>query len=435
MKRFFLLTITLITIISNLSAQQKSLTPLEQRANDVVSVLNEPKDFEKVFAPSFLAALPPEQIKAVSTQLLTNFGKALRVTSVVPKNEYAGEISILFEKNTIVKMNLTLEANSPNLISGLLVTATEKTSNTFDDIIGELKKLPGQTSLTVAKLNDKNLEPVAVYNNEKPLAIGSSFKLYILSELVRSIAAGERHWSDVIELNEFSLPSGMLQGWEKGAPITLHTLASMMISLSDNTATDQLLTTLGREKVEKMVSVAGNSNSDLNFPFLKTGEMFKLKGSGSKNFAAEYLAKDTAGKRAMLNGEVAAFKLTDIDLANFMQKPAYISQIEWFASTDDLARVMNWLRMNTEKSPLDKARGVLTINKVLAPADAQNWKYIGYKGGSETGVMSMTFLLLSKKGEWFVVSATWNDENAPVNEGEFAALVLKTVKILQEKTQ
>lgn len=50
-------------------------------------------------------------------------------------------------------------------------------------------------------------------------------------------------------LGEKSLPGGILQNWPKGAPLTLHTLAGLMISQSDNTAADTLLEILGRDVV------------------------------------------------------------------------------------------------------------------------------------------------------------------------------------------
>ncbi|MFL9455456.1 serine hydrolase [Tolypothrix bouteillei VB521301_2] len=47
-------------------------------------------------------------------------------------------------------------------------------------------------------------------------------------------------WKDVVQLqpSEKSLPSGMLHTWPDGSYLTVQTLASLMISLSDNTATD-----------------------------------------------------------------------------------------------------------------------------------------------------------------------------------------------------
>ena len=54
-----------------------------------------------------------------------------------------------------------------------------------------------------------------------------------------------------------------------GAPITIHTLASLMISESDNTATDALIDLVTRNSVETI--------SPRNRPFMTTREFFQLK--------------------------------------------------------------------------------------------------------------------------------------------------------------
>ena len=75
------------------------------------------------------------------------------------------------------------------------------------------------------------------------LGIGSAFKLYVLAELVRAVNDGERQWADVVALDSdvMSGPSGVLQGWPTGTPMTLQTLATLMIYISDNTATYNLV--------------------------------------------------------------------------------------------------------------------------------------------------------------------------------------------------
>ncbi|BCM90204.1 hypothetical protein IAD21_02055 [Abditibacteriota bacterium] len=407
----------------------QTTSPLEKRANDIVANINTPKDFEQLYSSDFLAAVPPAKLTEIYSGLTTQFGKAVRVQKVVPSSPSAGHISIQFEKNMVAGMNLDIQNKAPFLVTGLVITSTENGSSSLEDLIGELKALPGQTALSVVKLDGSKLVSIAAHNPDKSLAIGSTFKLYVLSELVRNIAAGKRHWGDVIELKEASLPSGFLQTWPSGSPITLHTLASLMISISDNTATDQLITTLGREPIEKMMATAGNSNPARSFPFLKTVEMFKIKGETQPNFASNYAAKSIAGRRQLLATAVATFPKEKI-APDFLTKPNHIDKIEWFASPNDLARVMNWLRLHSTSTG-DKARGVLSINKALPAEEAAQWNYVGYKGGSETGVMSMTYLLQSKKGDWYVVSGTWNNEAAPLNEGQFAGFMTKAVTLLR----
>lgn len=435
MKNIFCILLQICALFT-LSAydQNATKTVLEKRADDVVKIINQPENLENFFSGGFLNQVPPDKFAEVSRSLMAQYGKALRVIKLTAQGDQAAVIEIAFERGEVATMNLFVGSAAPYLIEGLQITAVGKPSASLEEIVAGLKKLSGETVFAAVKLNGKDFTPIIAHNADKQLAIGSTFKLYVLAELVRSIRAGERKWSDVVELTEKSLPSGQLQNWAKGAPVTLHTLAAMMISISDNTATDQLIETLGREKIERMLNVAGNSNPQKSIPFLKTLELFKIKGATKQNYAQNYSAADQNARRQMLGKEIAAFKAEEIDL-NFLTKPAYITNIEWFASPNDLARVMNYLKTNTEGATADPARGVLTINDALPEADAKNWNYVGYKGGSETGVISMTYLLESKKGEWFVVTGSWNDERAAVANDNFALLMQTAVRVLQEKVK
>src|SRR5262249_60292082 len=131
-----------------------------------------------------------------------------------------------------------------------LGTAVSKSSS-LEDIADELKTFSGETAFLVARLNNDSITPLISLNAGRELAIGSAFKLYILSELAREVNAKERKLSDVVTLDDraVSRPSGTLQTWPHGSPLTLHTLAAFMISIRDNTAAAQLFCTLARERV------------------------------------------------------------------------------------------------------------------------------------------------------------------------------------------
>ena len=79
-------------------------------------------------------------------------------------------------------------------------------------VLAELRALPGQTSLAIARLGDGAPALVAGHEPDRPLAIGSTFKLVILAELSRQVRAGERRWSDVVTLDRRSIPGGTPAG-------------------------------------------------------------------------------------------------------------------------------------------------------------------------------------------------------------------------------
>ena len=304
--------------------------------------------------------------------------------------------------------------------------SAEPVSAQVPALFGEIVGLPGEVSLAAARLEEGGPAYFLTQKAERPLAIGSAFKLFVLAELVRQVKAGERRWSDVVPLGAPSLPSGLLQDWPKGSPLTLHSLAALMISRSDNSAADTLLAALGREKVEALLPELGIAAPARNSPFLATREAFVLK-YGDPALLRRWTAADEAGRRALLDGELAAVEAESLDRTRFTGRPTAIGEAEWFASPADLVRTLDWLRRSGDATALE----LLAINPGLERGPAGDFAYVGYKGGSEPGVVSMSFLLRSREGRWMAVSAVWNEGTAALDEPRFIALMSRLVGLMK----
>ena len=407
------------------SASAAPSAALTKRAGELVGLFNGTAKPADMFAPAFLAQVPEAQLSAVSRQLTGQLGAARSVAKIDAKSDTSATVFVEFERGT-VQLEMALEPAAPNLIIGLLVTGTEVKGDSLAAILKEMQALPGQASLAVAKLGGAVPEFTPSHRADQPMAIGSAFKLFLLAEISRQVEAGERRWSDVVPLDRRSLPSGFLQSWPEGAPITLHSLAALMISQSDNTATDVLLHALGREKVEAILPALGVKAANRNRPFLSTLEAFALKADGDAEFSRDWAARSEEQRRALLKAR-NAMKPEAVALAKFAGKPTRIDSVEWFASAEDLVRTMDWLRKNGDKQTLD----ILAINPGIGAAAQQQFGYLGFKGGSEAGVINLTFLLRTKAGAWHAVSGSWNNPAAPVDETTFVALMSRAVNLLR----
>jgi len=78
----------------------------------------------------------------------------------------------------------------------------------------------------------------------------------------------------------------------------------------------------------------------------------------------------------------------------------------------------------------DTMMAIMGINAGLPKATAEKWRYVGYKGGSEPGVISMSYLLQSNDGGWYVATGSWNDETAAVDDAKFANLMNRLVTVI-----
>jgi hypothetical protein len=120
-----------------------------------------------------------------------------------------------------------------------------------------------------------------------------------------------------------------------------------------------------------------------------------------------------------------------VDTTSFTTKtPKLIDTLEWFESPNDLVRVMDWLRRNTEGPAGIEARRILSINPGIGPDARGKWQWVGYKGGSEPGVMNMTLLLQARNGDWYVVTGSWNDGQKEVDQVRFASLIGKAAELI-----
>ena len=391
-------------------------TPLEARADQVIGVINGTLAPDAVFSEAFLAAVPPAQLKSVSASLTTQFGQAVAVDLLDPRDGTRAVLHVRFERG-LAKGSIAIAPDEGNRVSELLFTAFDSLAVAGDTpaaITADLAALPGSVNAWFAPLDGG--APTILIGADKPLALGSTFKLYVLAALAEDVKADRRKWTDVAALTEKSYPSGRLQDWPQGAPLTLHSLASLMISISDNTATDQLIAVLGKTRILKLMMDSGHADPGANDPFLTTRELFMMKGGPDSRVAA-YRAGDAAVRSAILDSLANQTVSLDAVNAGFAGGPKALD-IEWFASPADLAKLLAYMRRTADPAGFE----IMAINPSATPAILANWNYLGFKGGSEPGVINLTWLLTDKAGRDHLLTLGWNNPAAAVDEGKLETI-------------
>jgi beta-lactamase class A len=415
------LFLLLFALIAVPAAAAEPAPAFRQRAAELVPLFNGETPPARLFAPSFLAAVPEPQVASISAQLRASYGAAKGVGAIEASGPWQGIVRFTFDKATL-RMNLTVDPAEPHLVTGLVIAGVEGSSDTPRAVLAEIAALPGRVSLAAALLDEKGPHAVLALDPDRPMAVGSNFKLWVLAELAREAKAGQRRWSDVTPLGPPSLPFSRLRAWPQGSPMTLHTLAASMISESDNTAADTLLLLLGREKVEALLPALGVAAAQRDRPLLLTREAAALKTDPA--LRARWAAADAAGKRR-LTAEAGRADLSRVNLDALAAAPAGLDEVEWFASASDLVRTLDWLRRSGDAAAL----GILAINPGLPPAIA-DFAYAGYKGGSETGVLSLAFLLRRPDGRWLAVAVAWNDPAAKLDDNRLLLLMSRLLPLL-----
>lgn len=306
------------------------------------------------FAQSFLEQVPFQQIQPLLTDLKQSLGAFQGIQA------RDGGYAVMFERGTVPAQ---IALDDQGRIAQLLIGRPEAPLS-LAEATALIQAFPREASLLVLE-GDRVL---AAVNADQPLAVGSAFKLAVLAALQDAITTGSHQWTDVVVLEAAwrSLPSGLLQDWPPGTALTLETLATLMISLSDNTATDALIHLLGREAVETW--------SPRNQPFLTTRDFFVLKNPANADYLAQFREGNEAERRSLLS-TLTAVPLPPVTI--FGDTPLALD-VEWFFSARELCELM----ATVQDLPL------MQVNPGLARP--QDWQSVAFKGGSEPGVLNLT---------------------------------------------
>ena len=423
------------------TAAAPDLTPVVQANVDwFVGLLNgapfDVADYETRFAQLFLAQVPAAQFRQITEELAAagDLWQVVGIELAVPNGAIVrvapagGEPAIL----------LNLSVDGDNKVDSLLLQPAEPPTlenppATIEEAVARLQTL-GTLGLAVADdTGDEACVVITEEGEDQPVSLGSMFKLYVLGAVVDAVDAGTISWNQQVEIVDRyrSLPSGIVQNDPPGSSRTVRELAELMISISDNTATDHLIGLVGRRAVEQAQRAYGHRIPALNEPFLSTRELFILKLDGLTEpgvpgpVGREYLAADTAERRAILD-ELSDTSVDELNIAGWT-KPIAVDGLEWFASPLDLCVVLALLQADPE------AKRILAINPGI-PDEAGLWSYIGFKGGSEPGVLGLAWYLTAPDGTSRVVAGTvWNPDEV-LDETE-AALLFGVIRDLSGPSQ
>jgi beta-lactamase class A len=394
------------------------------RADDLIAVLRGTAREADVFAPAFIAQVPPGQVRALAEKLRAQHGKVDGIESITVRSPTEAEVAIAYER-AVTRFTLVLDGAPPNKVIGLWLSGTAVRGDNAQKLRADLAALPGRSAVLVTRL-DAPAAPLFAHNADTHMAVGSSFKLWLLAEAVWQVSRRERRWADVVPLGPPSLPSGIAQDWPRGAPLTLHSLATLAISISDNSASDTLLATLGRARVDAMVRRTGHSAPAHTLPILSTVEAFALKMRSADDLRALWQSSDPAARAAMLATNRHRLGLASIDRTQLAGTPRAIESIEWFASPRDMANTLDWIRRRNSA----EARAIIAITPGIPTGEAARFAYVGYKGGSEIGVFAMNFLIQTKAGAWYSVTGSWNNADAAVDSAQFEALMSRALGLV-----
>lgn len=151
--------------------------------------------------------------------------------------------------------------------------------------------------------------------------------------------------------------------------------------------------------------------------------MFALKFSTDPDRASRFLRADIAGRRAQLE-QLASISIDDLAVGS---APTLTQEIEWFASPHDLIKTMDALRKASQRPSGTPILPILGINPGFK-SDSSRFPILAYKGGSEPGVLNLTWMWRDDSGRWMAASVSHNRDDGPCDETRGARLGTRVVE-------
>jgi hypothetical protein len=287
---------------------------------------------------------------------------------------------------------LTIHTDASGLIAGLNLSPYLAAPTSWSGLDRKLHALAPQAAFLVAR--GDGCTPLHAVDARRAMPMGSAFKLYVLGAL-----AAKDGWNQRLAIRDDwkSLPSGVLQNEPAGTQLTLAQYADAMISISDNTAADHLIHFLGRDAVEAAARRFGNRR---NVPFLTTRELFVLKGSDYPSRLNDYLRTH----------DLAAVDAVPLSAVTPWTAPRDVDRLEWLASPDDVCHAYAGLAAFDQP----QVAHALSLNDGELALDHARFPAVWFKGGSEPGVLTLTYRVRTAGGGTLVAALMLADPKHPI---------------------
>ena len=337
----------------------------------------------------------------------------------------SGTVMLRFEKG-VATIVLDVGTAADERVSGLRVTGFVVADDSFDRVAAELAALPGRTGFLVAELDGADVPSARL--GQRRQAIRDRFDLQALYSR-RTGGAGCGGQTEMVRRRPlvacqlFVGSDRQLAARHAGDAAD----ARQLDDLGQRQWRRRHADPCARPRHDRSTNArAGHSDPSRNIPFLTTVEAFALKGNNFESERAAFVAGDDAAQRKLIDANQRRLTLGNVDGVSFAGGPRFIDSLEWFASPNDVCRLMIDLR--SRNSPT--AMSAMAINPGVNPGATKDWSWLGYKGGSELGVISMSLLGQRKSdGKWFVVTASWNNPDAPVATETMVGLVTRLLAL------
>ncbi|MEM1081006.1 MAG: serine hydrolase [Pseudomonadota bacterium] len=253
-------------------------------------------------------------------------------------------------------------------------------------------------------------QPITSRNSTIPRALGSIFKMWVLGGVAEDIAIFSTDTDDPIELVAAERASGgTINNEPLGTIFTVQDMATLMMGISDNTATDHLHELVGRTAIGQVVQDYGVAEPDILLPFLNISEQFHVFSRFALPTALTYVNGTEPFQEQFLTNQIEPLGPSFPTNFPFLHQQL-LTDGTWAASARDICQTLAGLHATAETNGALELVDIAMASQAAFPNVRSDWDRVWYKGGS----------LASNANGLHVLANAWLLENS----GDFPPYVV-----------
>lgn len=400
------------------------------------------------FNANALATTPVSEIQSLMQTVRTSHPGSIVVEPVTVTPTYVRAlIGIANNPGSGRMLNLTVKYATGLIDSFSLSTYflnafwtnAENRTLTMAQSFDKLAAITPGTSLLVARIQDNQCVPIRAHNATTLRSTGSIFKIWVLGALGQALNDGAISPTVTMPLVTAEMVrNSVLASEPAGTVLPLADMATAMMGISDNTATDHVHELVGRARLEAIVRQFNHSAPERLTPFLSVNEMFNLFTRVTPAQAVAYRDGTEDFQRNFLNTVLAPLGPVSGGGDNYAST---FFSAAWMASPMDVCAAMAALRQFNDRSPGFKMIDQAFSSEAATVFLRNRWERVWYKGGSLGNaagqkVLTHSWLLESDSRGAYVVVSMHNDASFTLDLSTFgiASTLARVVQLVSDNT-
>jgi len=379
-----------------------------RRANEVAEMVSEghAQNAEHLFAPAFLGRLPHGGLGEVLSGLRSQLGRCAGIKRIESIGRSVVRYRMQCERGGSVDFDLVIEPSPPHRIETWLIRqvtpvepSLKRGARALESVEKALSLLGAEAGMLLVELRGGDVVSHLHHQLDRPFLIGSLAKLCTFSMLLDVLDRRQLQWHDVayIEETDRSLPTGSLAYWPKAAPLTVHTLATLLILDSDNTANDMLLRVL-----RDMPS--SRQPDGICQAAMSTRQYFGLRAA--PELSAQYAAATSPSEQRQILQRLPPIELEEL-AARFAASANRAPVTGWVATPGQMVVVLKRLHAQLREASAAPAREIFNASRKNDPLLA-SFPFVAAKGGTDRGLMSHGLIVETGPDATWLCVLVWN---------------------------